>query len=105
MYLVPTNGAETGTPFGLVTRMDAHFPGGDLKKYRQKYRHFSKRPHCWGFETLELIVPRRYSRWGRCGLEKLGLHRSNCVSATRPAYLQNCRCYLNEFSTGDILSA
>jgi len=60
VYEVPTGGAETGTPFGLLARMDAHFPGGDLKKYRQKYRHFSKRPHCWGFETLDLIVPRRY---------------------------------------------
>ncbi len=40
--------------------MDAHFLNGVLKKYRQKYRHFSKRPPCWGFETLELIVSRQY---------------------------------------------
>jgi hypothetical protein len=56
--------------------MDAHILGDVLKKYRQKYRHFSKRPHCWGFETLELIVPRRYTNRTTWKQQKDQLDRS-----------------------------
>jgi hypothetical protein len=54
------SGAETGTPLRPIARMDTHYLIGDLKKYRQKYRHFSKRHPVGVSKTLEFIVSRQY---------------------------------------------
>jgi hypothetical protein len=37
-----SHGAGAGTPYGPATRINASFSIHRLKKYRQKYRHFSK---------------------------------------------------------------
>jgi hypothetical protein len=42
---------ETGTPYGLETRMNAHFLETAFEKYQQKYLHFSM---CLVFEAFSI---------------------------------------------------